>query len=493
MTGVDSLTIQITALDGQLFEIEPSLWRRNCHEQSLLLRYFALPLQEDQQRLWLGLDSLDNLNACEVFAFLHDKSVEPVILDNSVLKSALQQLTATVSSSVADQPQDYTQAVYCHDIPAVQEDKRDEPVIQLLETIFEQALAQRASDIHFEPIAQLKSQPQLNAQGLQVRFRVDGVLNVNRQVSANFANRLISRVKLLAHLDIAETRLPQDGRFQFTTAFNDVLDFRLSILPTQLGEKAVLRLQQNKPVELAFAELGMTERQQYCFQQALRQPQGLILVTGPTGSGKSISLYTALHSLNQPEKHILTAEDPIEISLPGVVQTQINPAIGLDFKQLLRTFLRQDPDVIMLGEIRDEESAQMAIRAAQTGHLVLSTLHTNDAQAAIGRLQQLGVPEYELASCLLLVIAQRLLRRRCECRQAQQEHCGKCQQGYYGRIGTYQFLQPHFNNKTRDSLPKAEYRLDFASLYHSGMEKVRSGVTDLAEIQRVLGDGNGGI
>ncbi|TNH05464.1 type II/IV secretion system protein [Testudinibacter sp. TR-2022] len=495
--------IQVSSLDGQVFDIEPWLWQRNCREQSLLLRYFALPLQEDQQRLWLGLDSLDNLNACEVFAFLHDKSVEPVILDNSVLKSALQQLTVTLSDGTADQLQDYAQAVYRHDIPTEPAESRDEPVIQLLETIFEQALAQRASDIHFEPVSQPKSLAQLNTQALQVRFRVDGVLTVNRQVGADFASRLISRVKLLAHLDIAETRLPQDGRFQFTTAFNDVLDFRLSILPTQLGEKAVLRLQQNKPVELAFSELGMTKQQQHCFQQALRQPQGLILVTGPTGSGKSISLYTALHSLNQPEKHIVTAEDPIEISLQGIVQTQINPAIGLDFKQLLRTFLRQDPDVIMLGEIRDEESAQMAIRAAQTGHLVLSTLHTNDAPAAIGRLQQLGVPEYELASCLLLVIAQRLLRRRCECRQVGQDSCGKCHQGYYGRIGTYQFLQPHFfqssfaqphfNDKTNRHLPTVEYQLDFDSLYHSGIEKVRSGVTDLAEIQRVLGDGNGGI
>ncbi|MGR3808790.1 GspE/PulE family protein [Pasteurella testudinis] len=490
--------MDLISIDGQRFTLDEALRQRNCRDQALLLRYFALPLQEDESRLWLGLDSLDNLNACEVFAFLYDKTVEPVILANSVLKTTLQQMTEQASGGIG-QVQDYAQAVYRHEFQPSADESSDEPVIQLLESIFEQALAQRASDIHLEPLAQRHSKANaLTTQaGLQVRFRVDGVLTVAKQISANFAERLISRVKLLAHLDIAEKRLPQDGRFQFTTAFNDVLDFRLSILPTQLGEKAVLRLQQNKPVELAFAELGMTERQQRCFQQALQQPQGLILVTGPTGSGKSISLYTALHSLNQPEKHIVTAEDPIEISLDGIVQTQVNPAIGLDFKQLLRTFLRQDPDVIMLGEIRDEESAMMAIRAAQTGHLVLSTLHTNDAEAAIGRLKQLGIKEYELESCLLLVVAQRLLRRRCACRQAGKQGCEKCHQGYHGRIGTYQFLQPHFVNlqtdNNRQDPQKIAYRLDFASLYQSGMEKVRSGVTDLPEIRRVLGDEDGGI
>lgn len=469
------MSYTLVSADGQLFQIEASLWQRNCQEQQLLLRYFALPLQEDLEQLWLGIDSANNINACEVFAFLYDKAVVPIVLQSAVLKTALQQLSPT-----ADQVQDYQQALYQHQAESEQPENNDEPIIQLLESIFEQALKMRASDIHLEP----------NLQGLQVRFRIDGVMVVIRQIASNFAARLVSRVKLLAHLDIAEKRLPQDGGFRFTTAFNDILDFRLSILPTQSGEKAVLRLQQNKPVELAFSELGMTEQQQNRFKHALQQPQGLILVTGPTGSGKSISLYTALNSLNQPQKHIVTAEDPIEICLDGIVQTQINPAIGLDFKQLLRTFLRQDPDVIMLGEIRDEESALMAMRAAQTGHLVLSTLHTNDAPSAIERLKQFGIQEYEIASSLLLIIAQRLLRRCCDCKQdAEQEECGKCQQGYYGRIGTYQFLQPHFTREINRHETKQlfSYSLDFNSLYQSGLQKVRSGITDLQEIQRVLG------
>ena len=248
-------------------------------------------------------------------------------------------------------------------------------------------------------------------------------------------------------------------------------------MPTHWGEKAVLRLQQNKPIQLSFAELGMTQNQQIQFQHALSQPQGLILVTGPTGSGKSISLYTALQWLNTPDKHIMTAEDPVEIELEGIIQTQVNPQIGLDFSRLLRTFLRQDPDIIMLGEIRDEESALMALRAAQTGHLVLSTLHTNDAISAISRLQQLGIQSHEIENSLLLVIAQRLVRKRClKCGQHFSDSCD-CHQGYQGRIGVYQFLQCE-NNR---------YQTDFESLYQSALEKVKDRITDLAEIQRVLG------
>ena len=308
-------------------------------------------------------------------------------------------------------------------------------------------------------------------------MRIDGVLQPQPIISKSLANRVISRLKLLAKLDISETRLPQDGRFQFKTTFSDILDFRLSTLPTHWGEKAVLRLQQNKPVQLSFAELGMTQNQQNQFQHALGQPQGLILVTGPTGSGKSISLYTALQWLNTPDKHIMTAEDPVEIELEGIIQTQVNPQIGLDFSRLLRTFLRQDPDIIMLGEIRDEESALMALRAAQTGHLVLSTLHTNDALSAISRLQQLGIQSHEIENSLLLVIAQRLVRKRClKCSQHFSESCD-CHQGYQGRIGVYQFLQCENNC----------YQTDFDSLYQSALEKVKDNITDLDEIQRVLG------
>lgn len=461
MTDFAQLEHSVTAQNGEIFSISPDLWERNKHQHSLLLNYFSLPLKEEKNRLWLGVDSLSNLSACETIAFITGKLVEPVLLDSTQLKDLLQQLSPQ-SIQVEDQINFYHYQEREH-----HEKNDDEPIIQLLNRIFESALQKNASDIHLETLQNC----------FQVRFRIDGVLQLQTPISKSLANRLISRLKLLAKLDISETRLPQDGRFQFKTTFSDILDFRLSTLPTHWGEKIVLRAQQNKPVELSFAELGMTESQQQAFQQALNQPQGLILVTGPTGSGKSISLYTALQWLNTPDKHIMTAEDPIEIELPGVIQSQINPIIGLDFSRLLRSFLRQDPDIIMLGEIRDEESATMALRAAQTGHLVLSTLHTNDALSAISRLQQLGIQPHEIESSLLLVIAQRLVRKRCQkCSQHPTNSCD-CNQGYRGRIGVYQFLHRHQNG----------YQTDFGNLHQSGLEKVKQGITDEVEIYRVLG------
>ena len=472
-------TPQVQAQNGEIFEISPALWARNQQQQSLLLRYFALPLREDAHYLWLALDSYNNLAACETFAFLSGKLIEPVLLDSAKLKQLLQQLVPK-SAQLNEQTSIYHQFEEREEISQAQD---DEPVIQLLNQIFETALATNASDIHLET----------QAKGLLVRLRIDGVLQPQPLIAKNLANRVISRLKLLAKLDISETRLPQDGRFQFKTPFSDILDFRLSTLPTNYGEKAVLRVQQNKPVQLSFSELGMSESQQAQFERALSQPQGLILVTGPTGSGKSITLYTALQWLNRPEKHIMTAEDPIEIELDGIVQSQVNPLIGLDFSRLLRTFLRQDPDIIMLGEIRDEESAAMALRAAQTGHLVLSTLHTNDALSAVSRLKQLGIAPHEIESSLLLVIAQRLVRKLCpKCHQKRgvvfQNFCDlpsglscDCHQGYRGRIGVYQFL--HCDG--------ASYQTDFASLRASALQKMQAGITDLREIERVLGTENG--
>ena len=453
-------TQRVIAQNGEVFTISPDLWERNQQQQSLLLRYFALPLKEENNRLWLGVDSLSNLSACETIAFITGKPVEPILLESSQLKELLQQLTPR-QMQVEEQVKFYQH----QETHFEQED--DEPVIRLLNQIFESALQNNASDIHLETLSD----------HFQVRFRIDGVLQAQPPLSKNLANRIISRLKLLAKLDISETRLPQDGRFQFKTTFSDILDFRLSTLPTHWGEKVVLRAQQNKPVELSFSELGMTENQQQAFQRALSQPQGLILVTGPTGSGKSISLYTALQWLNIPDKHIMTAEDPIEIELDGIIQSQINPQIGLDFSRLLRAFLRQDPDIIMLGEIRDEESAMIALRAAQTGHLVLSTLHTNDAISAISRLQQLGIQQHEIENSLLLVIAQRLVRKICpKCGGNLINSCD-CHQGYQGRIGVYQFLHWQQNG----------YQTDFKNLRASGLEKVSQGITDEKEIERVLG------
>ena len=345
-----------------------------------------------------------------------------------------------------------------------------DPIIQVLEKLFKYCLKENVSDIHIEP----------KKQDLVIRLRIDGVLHLYKTYSQQFASRMISRIKLLAKLDISESRLPQDGQFSFKTTLAETLDFRVSTLPTAYGEKLVLRLQKNKPTHFDFLTLGLTESQKSSLLNALAQPQGLILVTGPTGSGKSITLYSALSHLNQPDKHILTAEDPIEIEIEGIIQTQVNRGISLDFSQLLRTFLRQDPDIIMLGEIRDEESAEMALRAAQTGHLVLSTLHTNDAPSAFERLLQLGIKDYELENALLLVIAQRLVRKCCV--HCAGQGCAECHQGYKGRTGVYQFFAK--NGKTFE---KSTACLDFKTLRESAEQKLRMGETNEAEISRVLG------
>lgn len=459
----------VTDLNSQRFiEISAEQWQKNCNEKQILLRYLAVPLQETEEQLWLGIDDMQNLNACEIFAFIYHKQIEPVLISSEELKFLLNALSPEQSSR---QSEIYEENPLYPFSENTEQPDRNDPIIQILENLFKFCLQQSASDIHLEP----------QKERLLIRLRIDGVLHIYKSLPTSLSNRLISRVKLLAKLDISETRLPQDGQFHFKTLLAETLDFRVSTLPTHFGEKVVLRLQKNKPTHFDFLDLGFNPAQKANLLNALSQPQGLILVTGPTGSGKSITLYSALSHLNSSEKHILTAEDPIEIEIEGIIQTQVNRGINLDFSQLLRTFLRQDPDIIMLGEIRDEESAEMALRAAQTGHLVLSTLHTNDAPSAVERLLQLGIKEYELKNSLLLVIAQRLLRRVCvKCGGVGCEHC---YQGYKGRIGVYQLF-----SRSAKNFEKNTACLDFKTLADSAKEKLAEGKTNQAEILRVLGN-----
>lgn len=449
----------------EIFDISEALWQKNCDEKQILLRYLALPVREDEKTLWLAIDDMNNLSACEIFAFIAHKTIEPVLVSSDDLKYLLSRLSPERQTLL-----EINETIGLNPTQTEEIDPND-PIIQILENLFKFCLKQNASDIHLEP----------QREKLVIRLRIDGVLHIYKKLSLELANRMISRLKLLAKLDISETRRPQDGQFSFKTVLAETLDFRVSSLPTHFGEKMVLRLQKNKPTYFDFLELGFNVAQKEKLLHALNQPQGLILVTGPTGSGKSITLYSALSHLNSSEKHILTAEDPIEIEIEGIIQTQVNRGIQLDFSQLLRTFLRQDPDIIMLGEIRDRESAEIALRAAQTGHLVLSTLHTNDAPSAVERLLQLGIKEYELKNSLLLVIAQRLVRKLCgKCGGA---GCGQCYQGYKGRIGVYQLL-----TKTGKFFEKSTACLDFASLQASAEQKLAEKITDSAEVKRVLGD-----
>lgn len=381
--------------------------------------------------------------------------------------------------------------------------KSPETVIEQVEQLLFQAIQQRASDIHIEP----------QADYLQIRFRVDGMLQALPTLSSDNSPAIIARLKILASLDIAERRMPQDGQFMLTLKGKSA-SFRVSTLPVNFGEKAVIRLLQNEKKSVALEHLGMTSSSLRRFRQTLSQPQGLILVTGPTGSGKTFTLYSGLNALNQPGRNVCSVEDPIEIPLAGINQTQIHPKTGLDFNRVLRALLRQDPDVIMIGEIRDAETAEIAIKAAQTGHLVLSTLHTNSTMETLTRLQQIGIPGYMLASALKLVIAQRLVRRLCpHCREPAEAvahfpqklwpgtvqnwravGCSRCYSGYYGRLALFEVLPVTATLQnaiaagfSQEKLLALAEKQRGNSLFVEGLHCVNRGDTNLAELNRIVG------
>lgn len=374
---------------------------------------------------------------------------------------------------------------------------------ELLTQTLQSALVKRASDIHIEPAQH----------HYRIRLRVDGVLHTLPEVLTERGIALTARLKVLASLDIAEHRLPQDG--QFTVEISGApISFRIATLPCRYGEKVVLRLLHQVEQALEINALGMQDAQMVAFAQALQQPQGLILVTGPTGSGKTVTLYSALQTRNTPEVNLCSVEDPVEIPIDGVNQTQIHPRAGLTFQGVLRALLRQDPDIIMVGEIRDGETAEIALKAAQTGHLVLSTLHTNSTSETLVRLQQMGVARWMIASALTLVIAQRLVRKLCpHCRQRldvpvtlpaslwptplprwQATGCEHCYQGFYGRTALFEVLpitptvrQLIANGTTADVVESGAHQAGMNSLFENGCQAVERGLTTFEELIRVLG------
>lgn len=375
--------------------------------------------------------------------------------------------------------------------------------VDILNHTLQQAINQRASDIHIEPMEQT----------CQIRLRIDGVLCPQPPLSAALATMLSARLKVLGNLDIAERRLPQDGQFTIELA-NEPVSFRIATLPCSGGEKIVLRLLHQVQQSLEPETLGMNAKQLAGFSEVLHQPQGLILVTGPTGSGKTVTLYSALQARNTPDVNICNVEDPIEIPLAGLNQTQINPRAGLTFQTVLRALLRQDPDIIMVGEIRDGETAEIAINAAQTGHLVLSTLHTNSTAETLIRLQQMGVARWMISSALSLVIAQRLVRRLCpHCRQEtdkraelprsvwprplprwQPTGCERCYHGFYGRVAIFEVLvidqtlrQAIASGAGSEVIEASARQAGMTSLFEHGCMAVEQGLTTLEELLRILG------
>ena len=366
----------------------------------------------------------------------------------------------------------------------------DAPVVRLVNRILGKAIASKASDVHFEPFEE----------SYRVRMRRDGVLATCETPAISLAPAISARIKVMARMDISERRLPQDGRIRLALSDVKQVDLRVNSVPTLWGEKLVLRILGGSSEARALEEIGMSPHQQAIYEKALQKPQGLILVTGPTGSGKTVTLYAGLKRLNNDERNILAVEDPVEITLPGVNQVQVNSRIGLSFAKVLRAFLRQDPDVIMLGEIRDQETAEIAVRAAQTGHIVLATLHTNSAMETPGRLIDMGIPPFLLGSALSLVVAQRLVRRLCSnCAQPGEDGmessssgCEACLGGYSGRHGVYEMLEitPIMAEAISGQASLAECERiarseGLSSLREEGMKLVAQGVTSLSEIGRV--------
>ncbi|WP_108126002.1 type IV-A pilus assembly ATPase PilB [Saccharospirillum mangrovi] len=478
----------------------------------LLNRLRLLPLQQRDEVLCVGLADPSQLSALDEVRFHTGLAIEAWMVDHDQLERALQQWLDKASDVLLESKDTEAQSAI-HRPPMHLEltsDTDDAPIIRFVQQMLTTAIRQGASDLHFEPYEHR----------YRIRFRIDGVLKDIAQPPVSVGPKLAARLKILANLDISERRLPQDGRLTLRLDANTTTDFRVSTLPTLFGEKVVLRVLDASTARLNIEALGLEEDSLQRLLRALKKPQGMILVTGPTGSGKTVSLYAALSLLNREGINISSAEDPVEIHLEGVNQVSINPRIGLEFATVLRAFLRQDPDVIMVGEIRDLDTANTAIRAAQTGHLVLSTLHTNSAAATLIRMLNMGVPAFNLIASIQLIVAQRLVRRLCaHCKAAttlsQQEWqaagldpaqfgqttlfkavgCEHCHQGYKGRLGLFEVVeltaemaQSMLTGASVQALENALADAGYDGLRQAGLRKVLAGLTSLEEVHRITVD-----
>ncbi|EPF2929819.1 type IV-A pilus assembly ATPase PilB [Vibrio navarrensis] len=514
----EELTEHLSALFGlPPVELSHYDYQSVCNQlglRELITRHQALPLQKNRSALILASADPTNLQAEDDFRFATGLQVEMVLADVKQLQGAIRRLygrplSQDNRSGLKEIHQDELANlvdVAADEVDNIEDLSQDSsPVSRFINQILLDAVRKGASDIHFEPYEAM----------YRVRLRCDGILVEVQQPPSHLSRRLSARLKILAKLDIAERRLPQDGRIKLKLNQSTAIDMRVSTLPTLFGEKIVLRLLDSSSSNLDIDKLGYSETQKQLYLNALRKPQGMILMTGPTGSGKTVSLYTGLNLLNRPEVNISTAEDPVEINLPGINQVQVQPKIGFGFAQALRSFLRQDPDIVMVGEIRDLETAEIAIKAAQTGHLVLSTLHTNSAAETIVRLSNMGIASFNLASSLSLIIAQRLARRLCRhCKQPQHlspalqelglnqqdglyranpQGCNECNQGYSGRVGIYEVMpfddamaEALIKGASVQSLEMLARKNGMLTLRESGLEKVKQGITSIEELQRVL-------
>ena len=475
----------------------------------------VLPIFHRGSKVFVAVGEPGEQAGLDAFKFQTGLGVEPILVDATALKESIEKISGEASASDLAVLDDEN----LEDIEFLDEDESggetvsqadtesDTPVVRFVNKLLMDAIKLGASDIHIEPYEKR----------LRVRYRVDGVLHESASPPISLANRLVARIKILSRLDIAERRVPQDGRLKLAGQRNTKIDFRVSTLPTVHGEKVVMRLLDSSGASLKLSDLGMEADQLVHYEAAVKKPYGMVLVTGPTGSGKTVSLYSALAMLNRPETNISTVEDPVEINLDGINQVAINEKANLTFSAALRSFMRQDPDIIMVGEIRDLETAEIAIKASQTGHLVLSTLHTNDATATIMRMLNMGIAPYNVAGSINLIMAQRLARRLCSnCKQPtdlppetlidagikeddidnvtafEAIGCDACTNGYKGRAGIFQVLPVSdkltsmiLKNAGQDELEFQAIEEGVLTLRQSALKKFATGQLSLAEVERV--------
>jgi type IV pilus assembly protein PilB len=500
-----------------LSAMDPDLAPLTSVDEKLISKHHAVPLYKRGNRLFVAISDPTNMQALDEFKFNTGLSTEAVLVLEDQLDKFIDKAISAMDTGMSDILDDDLENL---DIEAAEEedknvptqsDAEDAPVVKYVNKILVDAINKGASDIHFEPYEKR----------YRIRYRIDGLLSEVASPPINIAAKLTARVKVMSRMDISERRVPQDGRIKLKLSKKRAIDFRVNTLPTLFGEKIVLRILDSSSAKLGIDALGYEPEQKDLYMNALSNPYGMILVTGPTGSGKTVSLYTGLNILNTPETNISTAEDPAEINMEGVNQVNVNTKVGLTFAEALRAFLRQDPDVVMVGEIRDLETAEIAIKAAQTGHLVLSTLHTNDAPQTLTRLMNMGVPPFNIATSISLIIAQRLGRKLCvNCKKPddlprevlleegfteddlnenftiyKSVGCDQCVGGYKGRVGIYQVMP--VSEEMGRIIMSGGNSIDIADqakkegvddLRRSALKKIKQGIISLEEANRVTKD-----
>lgn len=499
-----------------LDSFNPEMLPKDLVDAGLITKHGVIPLVQRGNILYVATSDPTHIEALDAIRFSCGLNIEPIIVEQHKLDKVLaKHFTVEESFNFGDEDFDVDIIATDENEPAELDEETAEeeaPIVKYVNKLLIDAIRMGASDLHFEPYEK----------SYRVRYRVDGVLRTITNPPLQLANRLASRLKVMSQMDISEKRIPQDGRIKLKLSKTKAIDFRVNSLPTLFGEKLVLRILDPSSAMLGIDALGYEEDQKALFMEALEKPQGMLLITGPTGSGKTVSLYTGLNILNTESSNISTAEDPVEINLEGINQVNVNLKAGLTFSVALKSFLRQDPDIIMVGEIRDLETAEIAIKAAQTGHMVMSTLHTNSAPETLTRLRNMGVPSFNIATSVNLVIAQRLARRLCNHCKApieipkqsllelgfteqdlnnpdlqifQPVGCSECREGYKGRVGIYEVMKvtPEISKIIMEDgnalqIAAASEKLGFDNLRRSGLKKVMNGLTSLQEINRVTSE-----